>query len=137
MKKIKIIAVGGIKEKYLSDAISEYKKRLNKFCKLEIIEIEEGEDIKKYAPIDFLFDIEGELVSSQSLASTLDKHYLYQDTASFLIGGSHGFIKEQKNYAKKLVSFGRVTYPHQLFRVLVLEQIYRAFSINQGLPYHK
>ncbi|MCL2556075.1 MAG: 23S rRNA (pseudouridine(1915)-N(3))-methyltransferase RlmH [Firmicutes bacterium] len=137
MKKIRIIAVGSIKEKYLIQAIDEYLKRLKKFCKIEIIEIQENDDIKKFGTIDFLFDIKGELITSENLSSILDKQYIYADTVTFLIGGSHGFSEETKKSAKNRISFGLVTYPHQLFRVLVLEQIYRSFSIVQGLPYHK
>jgi len=146
MKKIRIIAVGKIKEKYLTDAIEEYSKRLSRFCKLDVIEIEESGvekegvligQLLKDKPPDFLMDIGGEMVSSDGLSEILDKHYLYSDTAAFIIGGSHGVSTQLKNLAKKRLSFGKITLPHQLFRVVLLEQIYRAFSINSNLPYHK
>jgi len=146
MKKVRILAVGKIKEKYLIDAAEEYSKRLSRFCKLEVVEVEES-DIERESGIiacslkdrsfDFLMDINGETVSSEDMAKMLDKHYIYNDTVTFVIGGSYGVSEKLKNSAKKSLSFGKITYPHQLFRVILLEQIYRAFSINSGMPYHK
>jgi len=147
MKKITIIAVGKIREKYLLDAIDEYKKRLSRFCKLNIIEVPDSahEDVAKEsaliidaAPkIDFLLDIDGDLISSKFLSADLDKLFLSADTAYFVIGGSCGVDGRVKTAAKKRISFGRITFPHQLMRVLVLEQVYRSFCISNGLPYHK
>lgn len=153
MLKINIVCVGSIKEKFFIDAIKEYEKRLSRFCSLSIIEVQEeaqeksiDKKIEKESAklitackgVVILLDREGKMVSSEDLASSLDK--LSCDgisEISFVIGGSNGVNAELKNKAKQSFSFGKITYPHQLFRVVLLEQIYRAFSINGGLPYHK
>ena len=141
---IRIICVGKIKEKYLRDAILEYSKRLSKYTKLEIIEVKDesiGTDkdiLKKEAiKIDKVLAIEGEELSSKTFAEKLDNIFNYSSNINFIIGGSLGiddFIKEKANLK---LSFSRMTYPHQLFRVILLEQIYRAFKIINNESYHK
>lgn len=150
--KIYIVAVGKIKEKFFTDAILEYKKRLSKFCELEIIEVAEKSmetNLVKKASDEsellinackgtiVLLDIQGKQISSPELAQIIDKTSLNSSTISFVIGGSNGVSDKLKQKANYIISFGKVTYPHQLFRVVLTEQIYRAFTINAGLPYHK
>ena len=150
---IKIITVGSIKEKYLKDAIDEYTKRISKYTKLEIIEVkdeglvepnkslqlEEEKILKHINDKDYIItlEIEGKELSSTELASTLDKITLESSTITFIIGGSYGLSDNIKEKAKLHLSFSKMTFPHQLFRVLLLEQIYRAFKINNNESYHK
>lgn len=149
---IKIICVGKIKEKYLEDAIIEYKKRIGKYCKLEIIEVKdenydesktllkERDSILKYvSDKDYIItmEIDGNEISSTSFADKLDSVQSTNSNITFVIGGSYGLhpdIKELSNYS---LSFSKMTFPHQLFRVILLEQIYRAFKINNNETYHK
>lgn len=150
--KIYIIAVGKIKEKYFTDAIAEYSKRLSRFCELSIVEVPEKStetNITKKTELEselllnsckgtiVLLDRLGKSYSSPSLAKLIDDISATSSTISFVIGGSNGVSQKLKNAANYLVSFGEITYPHQLFRVVLTEQIYRAFAINAGLPYHK
>ncbi len=150
---IKIICVGKIKEKFLVEAIEEYKKRLSKYTKLEIIEIadenfsdidkskeKERENIEKHInEKDYLItlEIEGEEVSSEQLAKKMDQTLLINSNIDFIIGGSYGLSEQIKRKANYHLSFSKLTFPHQLFRVLLLEQIYRAFKINNNESYHK
>lgn len=150
---IKIICVGKIKEKYFKDAIEEYKKRLSKYTKLEIIEVTdyerqnkeevkrlEGELIlKNIKDKDYVItlDIEGVKLSSLSLANKLDEILIKNSNIAFIIGGSYGIddsIKRRSNYS---LSFSDLTFPHQLFRVILLEQIYRSYKIIKNESYHK
>ena len=158
--KITVITVGKIKEKYLKDAIAEYTKRLSKYCKLEIVEVadektpdnasetaeetirsKEAERILKYIKDDAFIvtlEINGKQLSSEELADKIDKLGI-QGTSHiiFVIGGSIGLGKEvlvKSNYA---LSFSKMTFPHQLMRVVLLEQIYRSYRIINGEPYHK
>ena len=150
--KINIVAVGKIKEKFYTDAINEYKKRLSKFCDFNIIEVPEKSmetslDKKTAEESELLLsackgtiillDRQGKEISSPDLANILDKTSFTTSTISFVIGGSNGVSQKLKQMANYTISFGKVTYPHQLFRVILTEQIYRAFTINAGLPYHK
>lgn len=153
MLKVNIVCVGTIKEKFFTDAISEYSKRLSKFCKLQIVEVAEE---SKEQSIEKKIEIESERlknacrgfiillyrckqeVSSEELSNMLDTlKSAGTSEISFVIGGSNGVSEEFKRQANKCVSFGKITFPHQLFRVVLLEQIYRAFTISAGLPYHK
>ena len=150
---IKIITVGSIKEKYLKDAIEEYTKRISKYTNIEIIEVkdeglvepnkslqlEEEKILKHINDKDYIItlEIEGKELSSTELASTLDKITLESSTITFIIGGSYGLSDNIKEKAKLHLSFSKMTFPHQLFRVLLLEQIYRAFKINNNESYHK
>lgn len=150
---IKIITVGSIKEKYLKEAIEEYTKRLKKYTNLEIIEVKdeglveekksiqlEGEKISKYlSQKDYIItlEIEGKQVSSEELADKLNQIQIESSNITFIIGGSYGLSDEIKQKAKMHLSFSKMTFPHQLFRVLLLEQIYRAFKILNNESYHK
>lgn len=150
---IKIICVGKIKEPYLKEAISEYQKRLSKYTKLEIIEIlDEGlveiekAKIKETKKIlnhlnekDYIItlEIEGKQLSSIEFASKIDSIYNENSNITFIIGGSYGITDELKSKANYHLSFSKMTFPHQLFRVFLLEQIYRTFKINNNESYHK
>ena len=150
---IKIITIGSIKEKYLKDAIKEYLKRIKKYTNIEIIELKdeglvekdkaiklEGEKIEKYLNNkDYIvtLEIEGKELTSLEFASKLDNVFIDHSNITFIIGGSYGLsaqIKEKSNFH---LSFSKMTFPHQLFRVILLEQIYRAFKISNNESYHK
>ena len=138
---IRLIAVGTLKEKYFADAVAEHAKRLSKYCKFEIVEIKEStvkketdaikEKIKGYS---ILCDIKGELITSESLADKINKLTQINSAITFIIGGSDGVGDISVN---EKISLGRITLPHQLFRVVLAEQIYRAFTIIKGEKYHK
>lgn len=147
---IKILCVGKIKEKYLELAIKEYQKRMTKYFKIQIIETpdynfdinktkkEEGKNLlNKISDKDYVIamDIDGVELSSLSFAKLIDKNL--KDDIVFVIGGSYGLSDEVKKRANYLMSFSKLTYPHQLFRVILLEQIYRSFKINNNETYHK
>lgn len=150
---IKIICVGKIKEKYLSDAIEEYKKRISKYTKLEIIELKdyaiddikkvlqlEKEQIEKYIDTkDYIItmEIEGEQISSENLAEKINNILNINSNITFIIGGSYGLEQSIKEQADYHLSFSKMTFPHQLFRVLLLEQIYRSYKIINNEKYHK
>ncbi len=150
---IKIICVGKIKEKYLSDAIEEYKKRLSKYTKLEIIEVsdidnpnidivlnKEKELIERHIDSkDYVItlEIEGNMLSSIELANKIDNIFNTNSNITFIIGGSYGLHQNIKNRSNYKLSFSKLTFPHQLFRVNLLEQIYRSFKINNNEKYHK
>lgn len=158
--KITVITVGKIKEKYLKDAIAEYSKRLSKYCKLEIVEVadektpdnasevvedsirsKEAERILKYVKDDayiITLEIGGKQLSSEELADKIDKLGV-QGTSHiiFIIGGSIGLGKEVLQKSNYALSFSKMTFPHQLMRVILLEQVYRSYRIISGEPYHK
>lgn len=150
---IKIITVGSIKEKYLKDAIEEYTKRIKKYTNIEIIEVKdeglveeqksiflEGEKIKKFiSPKDYLItlEIEGKELTSVEFSSKLNQIQIENSNITFIIGGSYGLSDEIKQKSKLHLSFSKMTFPHQLFRVLLLEQIYRAYKILNNESYHK
>lgn len=144
---IKIICLGKIKEKYLSDLINDYVKRINKYHKLEIIELKDSNDrkIEEQAIFshlqkkDFIItlEIEGKALSSEEFACFLEKTFITHSNITFIIGSSLGLtenIKKQSNFS---LSFSKMTYPHGLFRGILLEQIYRACKINNQETYHK
>ena len=149
---IKIITVGKIKEKYLKDGINEYLKRMQKYAKVEIIELQdedfdinktllkEKEKIEKYIKEkDYVvtLEIDGEELSSIELSKKIDNIMLNNSDITFIIGGSYGLhddIKKRSNFA---LSFSKMTFPHQLFRLILLEQIYRSFKILNNETYHK
>ncbi len=152
--KIKLIVVGKIKEKYFVDAINEYSKRLTAFCDLNLIEVkevntddvvknieEEGKNILsciKEEDYVITMEILGKEYSSEELAEFIKKHYTYENKVlTFIIGGSNGLSKEIIKKSNKHLSFGKITYPHQLMRVILLEQIYRSMMINNNRSYHK
>ncbi len=150
---IKIITIGSIKEKYLKDAIDEYKKRISKYTNLEIIELKdeglveeskamklEAEKIEKNLnDRDYIItlEIEGKEYDSVEFAEKLRNIQIENSNIVFIIGGSYGLADSIKEKAKMHLSFSKMTFPHQLFRVLLLEQIYRAFKINNNESYHK
>ena len=143
---ITILCVGKIKEQYLNDLIDDYSKRISKYHKLNIIEVkdsnikDEGDLLlKNIKSTDFVvtMEIEGNNISSTELASNIDKWFLKSSNIVFVIGGSNGIdprVKELSNYK---LSFGNNTYPHGLFRGILLEQIYRSFKILNNETYHK
>lgn len=147
---IKIICVGKIKEKYFTLAIEEYLKRLTKYTKLEIIELpdynydetktvlEEGKNIlSKITNKDYVvtLEIDGKKLSSVELSKFIDKNISKDIT--FVIGGSNGLSKDVLNRSNYALSFSDLTFPHQLFRIILLEQIYRSFKIINNESYHK
>lgn len=150
---IKIITVGQIKEKYLQDAINEYKKRLSKYTNIEVIEVKdeglveevkaiklEAEKIKKHInDRDYIvtLEIEGKQMPSVEFANKIDNILIENSNIDFIIGGSYGLSNDIKNMSRLHLSFSKMTFPHQLFRVLLLEQIYRAYKINNNESYHK
>ena len=158
--KIKVVTVGKLKEKYLKDGIAEYLKRISRFAKFEMIELAdektpdkasesenqkileiEGQRIlSKVGDRDFVIvlAIEGKTFSSEEFSKQLEEASIKGfSTLTFIIGGSLGLAQDVKNRANLSVSFGRLTLPHQLMRLVLVEQIYRAFTIQQGSPYHK
>ena len=161
MQKINIICIGKIKEKYFTDAIAEYSKRLTAFCKFNIIELNEerirsndpnssqiaeviaaeGRRImQKIGASDYVaaMCIEGKMLSSEELSATLDKIALSgKSTVDFIIGGSYGLSDEVKKRADLRLSMSKMTFPHQMARVILSEQIYRAFEISTNGKYHK
>lgn len=143
---IKIICVGKVKEKYLQEAISDYMKRISKYHKVDIIILEDSnmaeEKIRILKHIDskdyvITLDIEGKELSSLELADKLDKTFITNSSICFVIGGSYGLDREVKKRANFSLSFSKLTFPHQLFRVILLEQIYRSFKILNNETYHK
>lgn len=144
---IKIICIGKIKEQYLKELIEDYKKRIEKYHKIEIIEIKdedriekETESIKKLInKSDYIItlEIEGKEMSSEEFATHLDTLFLKTSNITFIIGSSFGLSDEVKRLKNECISFSKLTYPHGLFRGILLEQIYRAFKINNHETYHK
>ena len=142
---IKIICVGKLKEKYLVDACLEYSKRISKYTKLEIIELkdsnikEERDNILKYINKEFIItlEIEGNMLDSPTLARKIDNIFLTNPNITFIIGGSDGLHDDIKKISNYKLSFSTLTFPHQLFRVMLLEQIYRSFKILNNETYHK
>ncbi|MDM5201556.1 23S rRNA (pseudouridine(1915)-N(3))-methyltransferase RlmH [Fictibacillus enclensis] len=157
---ILVVTVGKLKEKYLKMGIDEYVKRLGPYSKIDIVEVAdekapenlsdqemqlvkkaEGDRILAKIPQDahvIAMAIEGKLISSEDLAKNLDQLATYgKSKVAFVIGGSLGLSDEVMKRANEKISFGRITYPHQLMKLVLVEQIYRAFRINRGEPYHK
>ena len=161
MLRVNLICIGRIKEKYYTDAIAEYSKRLSAFCKFQIIELPEERIrsntpnasqidevleaegkrmLQKISPSDYVIAmcIEGKLLSSEELSKKLDEVALGGKSAvDFIIGGSYGLSAEVKSRADLRLSMSRMTFPHQLARVILSEQIYRAFEISTNGKYHK
>ena len=158
--KITVITVGKIKEKYLKDAIAEYSKRLSRYCKLEILEVadektpdgaseiveenireKEGERILKLIKEDayvIALEISGKMLTSEELADRIETLGIQgKSHLVFVIGGSIGLGREVLRRSDYALSFSKMTFPHQLMRVILLEQIYRSYRIINGEPYHK
>ncbi|MGG1440757.1 23S rRNA (pseudouridine(1915)-N(3))-methyltransferase RlmH [Brevibacillus laterosporus] len=158
--QITIITVGKLKEKYLKEGIAEYTKRLTAYCKLNVVEVndekapeelsatemeqvkrKEGERILAHMKQDhyvIALAIEGQMWSSEKLSSELDRLALHgRSQVAFVIGGSLGLADEVLKRADAKLSFSKMTFPHQLMRLVLVEQVYRAFRISRGEPYHK
>ena len=143
---IRIICVGKIKEKYLKDAIEDYKKRISKYQKIEIVEVldsdinsEKDLILKNIGKRDYVItmEIEGNNINSLELAQKIDKTFITNPNITFIIGGSTGLHQEIKNMSNYKLSFSKLTFPHGLFRLILLEQIYRSFKILNNESYHK
>lgn len=143
---IKVICVGKIKEQYLKDLINDYLKRINKYHKLDIIElkdsniIDESKEILKYVKSKdyiIMMDINGNKLSSVELSKKIDNLLMNYSNITFIIGGSYGFHDDVKSVSNYSLSFSDLTFPHGLFRGLLLEQIYRSFKILNNESYHK
>ena len=159
MVHINIICVGKIKEQYLKDAIGEYSKRLSRYCNLSFTELPdkkipdkanssleaqvinaERADIISHLSKDaynICLDLKGKELSSVDFAKKINDIGLINSTINFVIGGSLGFNDEVRRNCKESICFSKMTFPHQLIRVFLLEQIYRAFKINNNETYHK
>ena len=158
--RITLITVGKIKEKYLKDAVAEYSKRLSKYCKLEILEVtdektpdhasevveesirqKEGERILRLIKDDayvITLEIDGKMLDSVELSKKIENLGIQgMSHIVFVIGGSIGLSKEVCKRSNYALSFSRMTFPHQLMRVILLEQVYRSYRIISGEPYHK
>lgn len=149
---IKIICIGKLKENYWRDAILEYSKRMSRYTKLSIIELdsennnqssdlekEKNKIMKNIDVHDFVItlEIDGEMLSSVELSKKIDETLMTNANITFVIGGSDGLHAEVKERSNYKLSFSKMTFPHQLFRVLLLEQIYRSFKIIKNESYHK
>lgn len=144
---IKLICMGKIKEDYLNKLIDDYKKRISRYHKIEIIELNDSNDLQKES-VDILkhinnqeyviaLDIDGENLDSVSLAKKIDSTFLNYGTITFIIGSSFGLHEDIKRRANYRLSFSKLTFPHGLFRGILLEQIYRSFKILNNETYHK
>ena len=145
MFKVHIVCVGKLKESYWRDAVAEYSKRLSRFCALDIREIPEKATLQEEAP-DILraakghimaLAVEGRACTSEEFAAKVAAVRDRGEELTLLIGSSCGLAPEVKSAAKELVSFSKMTFPHQLMRVILVEQLYRAFMILSGSEYHK
>ena len=144
---IKIVCLGKIKEEYLTNLISDYEKRINKYHKLDIIELKDTEDLEEEAnmilkeinPRDYVIAlcIEGKQITSLEFADLLEKTFITNPCITFVIGSSTGLSNRVKERANLKLSFSQMTFPHGLFRGVLLEQIYRGFKINNHETYHK
>jgi 23S rRNA (pseudouridine1915-N3)-methyltransferase len=158
--KITIISVGKLKEKYLKQGIAEYLKRLTAYAKVDIIEVadekapenmseaemvevkrKEGERILSHVAQDtyvITLEINGKMLTSEQLAAKMDELATYgKSKLAFVIGGSLGISEEVQKRSDYALSFSKMTFPHQVMRLILLEQVYRGFRINRGEPYHK
>lgn len=158
--KVRVITVGKLKEKYLKDGIAEYVKRLGRFCQVEMIELADEKTPDQASPAEnqqilakegarilakiqdrdyvIALAIEGKQFPSDQFSKHLEEASLRGfSTFTFIIGGSLGLDPQVKKRAQVLLSFGKMTLPHQLMKLVLMEQIYRAFMIKEGSPYHK
>lgn len=150
---IKVLCVGKIKEKFFKDAINEYCKRLSKYTNFQIVEVEdinsdniniilekEKQLLQKHInPKDYVItlEIEGKQINSLDLSKKIEELQIYNSNIIFIIGGSYGLHQDIKDRSNYKLSFSKLTFSHQLFRVMLLEQIYRAFKIINNESYHK
>ena len=148
---IKIVCVGKVKEKFYREAIDEYLKRLSKYTKVSILEVPDTSDsnlslkkegaeiLKKIKDNEFVITLEigGKMVDSLEMADLIDRTFNNHSVITFVIGGSYGLSEDVLKRSNYRLSFSKLTFPHQLFRVVLLEQIYRCFKINNNESYHK
>jgi len=149
---IKIITVGKLKEKYFKDAVDEYLKRLSKYTKIDLIEVpDEDYDLKKtllkekesilkhVSDKDYIvtLEIEGKEISSVDFSKKINDTLVQYSDITFIIGGSYGLHEDIKKISNYALSFSKMTFPHQLFRIMLLEQIYRSYKIINNETYHK
>ena len=156
MLKVNLICMGDIKESYLREAINEYSKRLSRFCDLKIIELKEhiapsssgadvqkallkdAEEIKKHLKGHIIcLDVQSKMLSSEEFSKKIEKLCLTSGEISFVIGASNGIHDSIKLSSNEKISFSPMTFPHQLMRVIFLEQLYRSFTILNNIAYHK
>ncbi len=159
MLTIKIVCVGKLKESYLKSAVEEYSKRLSKYCKLDIVEVadekipdrlnesieqeikaKECDNIFRHLKTDsyiIALDLHGKEYTSEEFSQKLDNVSMLSSNITFVIGGSLGFNKTLLDYCQEKICFSKMTFPHQLIRVFLLEQIFRAFKISNGETYHR
>ena len=150
---IKIICVGKLKEKFYKDGVEEYLKRISKYTKIELIEVQDINNNNKDVILEqekelilskikskeyiITMEIEGNQLSSIELAKKIDNILLTNSNITFIIGGSYGLHEEVKKLSNYKLSFSKLTFPHQLFRIMLLEQIYRSYKILNNETYHK
>lgn len=159
MLNIQIICIGKLKENYLKSAITEYSKRLSRFCKLEILELPDekipdklntnlcneiklkecGNIIRHIKKDSFIIalDLKGKKYTSEEFSSNLENISMLNSTVTFIIGGSLGLTNELLTMCHQKISFSNMTFPHQLIRIFLLEQLFRAFKISNGETYHR
>lgn len=156
MIRINIVCVGKIKEKYIKDGIEEFLKRLSKYAKLDIIELSEEDDNKsvknaidieteriiniiekKNYSYNILLDLSGKMLTSVEMAQKIEKISLTNSEINFIIGGSNGVADKLRKIVDFRLGFSNFTFPHQLMRLILVEQIYRWISINNNIKYHK
>ena len=145
MLNINIICVGKLKEKYLKDALNEYIKRLSRYCKLTITELPDEKIPDKFNIINHIkkdsyiiaLDLTGKQFTSEEFSKKIENLSMENSNITFIIGGSLGLTTELLNICDFKISFSKMTFPHQLIRVFLLEQIFRAFKIQKGETYHR
>ena len=156
MVKINIICIGKIKDKYIRDGISEFSKRLSRYANLNIIELAEEDDNrgigtaitketeriidalnKRNRSYSILLDLKGKLKSSEEMAEEIENIFLQHSEINFIIGGSNGVDDELRKLVDFRLAFSSFTFPHQLMRLILMEQIYRWISITKNIKYHK
>ena len=152
MLKINLVCVGNLKDRFFVDACGEYSKRLSRFCNLKIVELKEYTNLNSTQQIKdvegqeilnhlkgyvVLCDVKGTLISSENLAEKFETISSAYSEITFVVGGSYGVSEAVKQKANEKISMSKMTFPHRLFRVMLLEQIYRAFTINNNIAYHK
>ncbi len=159
MLNIQIICIGKIKEDYLRSAVNEYSKRLSRFCKLEILELPDekipdklntslANEIKqnecsniikhlKKSSYNIALDLSGKQLTSEQFSEKIENLSMTNSNITFIIGGSLGLTNELLNYCQEKLCFSKMTFPHQLIRVFLLEQIFRGFKISNNETYHR
>ena len=153
MIKINIVCVGNLKDKEYITLVEEYKKRISRFAKINISELKEKTEFSNHLQViecesedilnhidtstSILCDVKGDIISSEQFAQIFENWFNAKSEITFVIGGSYGFSEKLKSKITKKISFGKMTFPHRLARVMLLEQIYRALTIINNVTYHK